>query len=85
MFVRNPIQPTLNAAKMIAKAVTNLQLFVNDEFILWGEIKSLKLEVVDFEPYFKTKTTIERINKELGTMIPMIMQNYANSILDDGW
>ena len=84
IFIKNPIEPSINAAKMVTKAITSLQLYVNDEFLLWGSIKDLKLKVIDYEPYFKTQTTLETINSKLSLMLP-IMEAYANSVLDDGW
>jgi hypothetical protein len=84
LLIKNPIDPKIDAAKMVTKAVTNLQLYINDNFLLWGSIKDLKLTVVDYKPYFKTSTSLETINSKLSLMIP-VMDAYANSILDDGY
>ena len=84
IFIKNPLEPSINAAKMVAKAVTSLSIYVNDQFLLWGSIKELKLTVVNYEPYFKTQTSIETINSKLSIMLPL-MEAYANSVLDDGW
>jgi hypothetical protein len=84
IFIKNPIDPTIDAAKMVTRAVTSLQLFINDKFLLWGSIKDLKLNVIDYKPYFKTQTSIETINSKLSLMLPL-MEAYANSVLDDGW
>ncbi len=43
IHIRNPIEPSIDAAKMITKAVTNISFFVNDNFLLWGMIHQLKL------------------------------------------
>ena len=84
IFIKNPIDPTINAAKMVTKAVTDLQIYVNDQFLLWGSIKDLKLTLVNYEPYFKTQTSIETINSKLHIMLPLF-EAYANSVLDDGY
>jgi len=84
IYIKNPIEPNINAAKMVAKAVTSLSIYVNDQFLLWGSINELKLTVVDYEPYFKTQTSIETINSKLHIMLPLF-EAYANSVLDDGW
>lgn len=84
ILIKNPIDPTFDAAKMVTKAVTSLQLFINDNFLLWGSIKDLKLTVIDYQPYFKTQTSLETINSKLTLMLPL-MEAYANSVLDDGW
>jgi hypothetical protein len=54
MFIKNPIDSSIDAAKMTAKAQTDLSFFVNDNFLLWGSIQDLNLTVIDYEPYFKT-------------------------------
>lgn len=54
IFIKNPIDPNFDAARMVTKAVTSLQLFINDNFLLWGTIKDLKLNVIEYNPYFKT-------------------------------
>lgn len=84
LFIKNPIEPSITAAKMVTKAITSLSIYVNDDFLLWGSIRDLKLKVVDYEPYFKTQTTLETINSKLALMLPLL-EAYANSVLDDGW
>lgn len=84
IHIRNPIEPQIDAAKMITKAVTNISFFVNDNYLLWGMIHQLQLTVLEFEPYFQTDTKIETINQKL-TILKPLLEAYANSILDDGW
>ena len=84
MFIKNPIDSTIDAAKMTAKAQTDLSFFVNDNFLLWGSIQDLNLTVIDYEPYFKTQTSLATINSKLHILLPL-MEAYANSMLDDGW
>jgi hypothetical protein len=69
---------------MTAKAQTDLSFFVNDNFLLWGSIQDLNLTVIDYEPYFKTQTSLATINSKLHILLPL-MEAYANSMLDDGW
>jgi hypothetical protein len=68
----------------VAKADTKITFNVNDEFLLWGTIQELKLSIIDFQPYYKTATTIDVINAKL-TLVTPLMEAYANSLLDNGW
>ena len=84
LFIMNPIDETIKAAKLTTKAVTSMSLYINDQFLLWGSVHDLKLTVVEYEPYFRTQTSLETINSKLSIMLPL-MEAYANSVLDDGW
>lgn len=80
----NPIDPSIDAALIVAKADTKISFNVNDELLLWGTIQELKLSIIDFQPYYKTATTIDVINAKL-TLVTPLMEAYANSLLDNGW
>lgn len=84
IHIKNPIDPTIDAALIIAKAQTNMSFSVTNDFELHGFIHELKLNVIEFYPYFKTSTTIANMNTKLSILLP-IMESYANSILDKGW
>lgn len=84
IHIRNPIDPTIDAALMIAKAITNVSFSVSNDFILSGDIHELKLNLIEFYPYFKTSTTIQNMNSKLNLLLP-IMESYANNLLDKGW
>jgi hypothetical protein len=56
---------------------------ISDDFYLYGDIMSLTLDIVEFNPYFATKTTSETLRKKIGILVP-IMESYANSLLDSG-
>jgi hypothetical protein len=30
LYIKNPIEPSINAAKMVTKAITSLSIYVND-------------------------------------------------------
>ncbi len=84
IHIKNPIDPTIDAALVIAKALTNVSFSVTNDFVLSGYIHEIELNVIEFYPYFKTSTTISNMNSKLSILLP-IMESYANSVLDKGW
>jgi hypothetical protein len=38
LHIRNPLEPSMDAALMITKAVAKVFFKVNDNFLLWGSI-----------------------------------------------
>ena len=62
LHIKNPLEPSMDAALLTAKAVTNISFFVNNNFELSGVIHELTFNVVEFLPYFKTSTTMININ-----------------------
>jgi hypothetical protein len=64
--------------------VTNVSFDVSNNFVLSGDIHQLKLNVIDFYPYFKTSTTMQNMNSKLTLLTPLI-ESYANNLLDKGW
>ena len=84
LHIRNPLEPSIDAALMITKAVTKAFFKVNDNFLLWGTIEDLQLSVIEYRPYFKTMTTMDMINSKIKILLPAI-EAYANNKLDDGY
>ena len=69
---------------VVAKAITNCSFFITNDFILTGDVHHLELNVVEFNPYFKTTTTMRNMNTKLTFILPF-MESYANSVLDKGF
>ena len=68
----NPLNDALKAATIVAKTITNIDFFVNDDLVVKGQINSLKLEILDFIPYYKTKTTVKTITNKIHLMVPVL-------------
>ena len=60
--VLNPYAPEMDVAVIQAKASTNVSFTVNDNLTLFGSVNHMRLDIVDFTPYFQTKTTTQNIN-----------------------
>lgn len=48
----NPYDTSMDAAVIIAKAVSNITFTVNDNFELFGAVNALKMSIEEFHPYF---------------------------------
>jgi hypothetical protein len=54
---KNPINPDIDAALVIAKASGDIIFEVGNDFKLYGTTDQVSLHVLDFEPYFLSSTT----------------------------
>mmetsp|Transcript_30750 Transcript_30750/g.22843 ORF Transcript_30750/g.22843 Transcript_30750/m.22843 type:complete len:172 (+) Transcript_30750:822-1337(+) len=80
---RNPLNPAIDVALIIAKMVAEVKFFVRADFKLYGSVENVQLKVLDFEPYFVTTTTTKQISSKISLLGPF-MGSYANNILDSG-
>ena len=84
IHIRNPLSDyKMDAAYIVAKTLANVSFSVNDALQVIGFMNTLELTILEFEPYFQTKTTLSDIVSRLSPWIPM-MQSYANDLLDNG-
>jgi hypothetical protein len=65
VHIKNPYDTRIDAALITSKIVTNISFTVNSEFELMGEINNLDINVLEFDPYFKTASTKLGINTKL--------------------
>jgi hypothetical protein len=84
LHIKNPIEPSIDAALFVTKAILNISFTVTDNFMLYGTINDLSLAVVDYRPYFKSSTTRENINSKISFLLPA-MEAFANNKLDNGY
>jgi hypothetical protein len=56
IHIKNPLEPSIDAAVIVAKASASIVFTVGKDFKVHGEIDSMNLKAVQFEPYFKTET-----------------------------
>lgn len=82
--MRNPLDPSLDAALLLVEAKANVSFSVDDTLTLSGEVRSLDLSVVTFTPYFQTLSNAKGMNLKL-TLATNMIESYANSILDNGY
>jgi hypothetical protein len=80
---KNPLNPEIDAALVIAKASGNIMFEVGDDFRLYGSTDGVTLHVLDFEPYFLSSATTKQINSKIVLIAPFI-SSYINNLLDKG-
>lgn len=57
----NPLDSNQDAALIIAKITAGIDFTISDDMTISGDIDNLKLSIVDFFPYYLTKTTVTQI------------------------
>ena len=62
VHIKNPYDPLMDAALMVAKTVADVSFSVNNDLELLGFVNELQLSITELYPYFSTKTTIKDIN-----------------------
>ncbi len=80
---KNPINPEIDAALVIAKASGDVVFEVGNDFKLYGQTEQVTLHVLDFEPYFLSRATTKQINSKIVLIAPFI-SSYINNLLDKG-
>lgn len=84
LHVRNPLDPSQDAALLLVEAKANVSFSVDGSLTLSGEVRSLDLSVVTFTPYFQTLSNAKGMNLKL-TLATNMIESYANNILDNGY
>lgn len=60
-----------------------MEFSIDEDLRLSGDIDQLHLDVIDFTPYYVTKTQAKDINSRLAILSPLL-NAYINKALDEG-
>lgn len=87
IHIPNPFRLDWDAAVIVVKVTTETSLSIDQNFQMVGIMKDLKMEAVEFKPYFMaTDTTLKTLTTALQrTLFAGYIESYFNNILDDGF
>lgn len=83
LHVKNPLNEEMDVAVLVFSINTEIEIGVTEEFSIVGKILNVDTEVVDFQRFFFTRTTMQGIQKEM-VFVEKALQSYLNVILAKG-